>query len=222
MIHPRFRLFHTLALTASLLAVSGRSTQAGLMITEWMYNGSGTGSLGEFIELTNVGASAIDMTGWSFDDNSRTPGSESLAALGAVAAGESVIFTDMAAADFRTNWNLPSSVKILGGNTNNLGRSDEINIYDNSNVLVDRLTYNDQAALGPRTNSTSGNPLSPGDLGKNDATHWILSSVGDRYGSYKSALNEVGNPGIYADVPEPGLLILLLMAGVGGRFLRRK
>ena len=150
------RLFFVLCITALFAATA----QAEMMITEWMYNGKLDGnSLGEFVEFTNTGSSAIDMTGWSFDDNSRTPGSENLSAFGTVAAGESVIFTDAAAADFRTAWGLSGTVKIIGGNQDNLGRSDEINLYDSSATLVDQLTYNDQgtgSVKGPRTQSVSG------------------------------------------------------------------
>ena len=36
---------------------------------------------GEFIELMNIGNTPIDMTGWSFDDSSRTAGSFSIGPL---------------------------------------------------------------------------------------------------------------------------------------------
>lgn len=35
--------------------------------------------------------------------------------------------------------------------TNNLGRADEINLYDGAGQLVGRLTYDDQTIGGPRT-----------------------------------------------------------------------
>jgi predicted extracellular nuclease len=210
--------------TAFIVLLIASAAQADIRITEWMYNGKGTSSLGEFVEFTNIGSSAINMAGWSFDDNSRTPGSQDLSAFGSVAPGESVLLTDATAADFRTNWGLAATVKIIGGNTNNLGRADEINLY-NGSTLVDRLTYDDQTIGGPRTNNVSGNPISFSDLGTNNATHWVLSAAGDRYGSYTSALGEIGNPGVYVDVPEPGTIVLLLsgmvVAGVLSR-LRRK
>lgn len=93
---------------------------------------------------------------------------------------------------------------MIGGNSNNLGRSDEINIFDSSDNLVDRLTYNDQSGLGPRTNSVSGNIL-PANYGTNDAAAVVLSSVGDQFGSRLSSLGEIGNPG---PVPEPTSLCL--------------
>ena len=58
-----------------IITLFAATAQAQMRITEWMYNGKLDGnSLGEFVEFTNVGSSAIDMTGWSFDDDSRTAG----------------------------------------------------------------------------------------------------------------------------------------------------
>jgi hypothetical protein len=120
-------------------------------------------------------------------------------------------------------------VKVIGGNATNLGRADEINLFDASSVLVDRLTYNDQAIptpLGPRTNKISGNPTAFSDLGTNDATHWVLSTNGDRYGSHISTPGDIGNPGVYVDaVPEPATIVVLLtgmlMIGILARFRRK-
>jgi predicted extracellular nuclease len=193
-------------------AIVANASAGQIGITEWMYNGLGAGSSGEFVELTNLGASAIDMTGWSFDDNSRQPGSQSLSAFGIVQPGQSVIFTDITAATFISNWSLVG-VSVIGGNTNNLGRADEINIYDNTNLLVDRLTYDDQTISGcPRTQSISGNPITPAALGANACGQWKLSQVGDVYGSYASSLGEIGNPG--RNVPEPMALLPLLLGTI--------
>jgi len=210
-----------------LLIVS--AAQAQMRITEWMYNGAPTSNIGEFVEFTNIGSSAIDMTGWSFDDNTRTAGSQDLSAFGTVNPGESVLFTDDTAASFSTNWGLASTVKVIGGNQNNLGRSDEINLYDAASTLVDRLTYDDQGTgtvKGPRTNKVSANPTALSDLGTNNASRWVLSAVSDRYGSYTSSLGEIGNPGKYVDVvPEPATIVVLLTGlftiGIIARFQRR-
>src|SRR5262245_37902417 len=108
-----------------------------IRITEWMYNGD------EFIEITNVGDLAQDLTGWSFSDNSELPGQVSLSALGTLEAGASALITERSAELFRASWNLAVNLQILGGNSQNLGRADEINIYDAGTALVDRLLYND-------------------------------------------------------------------------------
>ncbi len=191
-------------LFVAAFAVSMQPASAAVRITEWMYNGAGAGNLGEFVELTNLGPAAVDFTGWSFDDSSRAPGSESLSDFGLVAPGESVIFTDSAAADFRTNWNLSAAFKIVGGNSNNLGRNDEINVYDAANALVDRLTYGDEDFPGSiRTQNKSGNPNSAAAFGANDPLLWSLSASG----SSTSVAGEIGNPGTYP-IPEPAALTL--------------
>ncbi len=193
-----------------------------VQITEWMYSGAG----GEYIEFTNLGDAAVDFNGWSFDDDSRTAGTVSLTAFGLVAPGESVILTESSAADFRSAWSLAASTLVIGDNSTNLARGDEINIYDASNNLIDRLTYADNgAAGGPRTQNISANPISLAALAPDTAaTGWVLSAVGDSYGSWKSASNDIGNPGAFAlAVPEaPSIALMLAGLGLVGAAVRRR
>jgi hypothetical protein len=106
-------------------------------------------------------------------------------------------------------------VKIIGGNTNNLARNDQINIYDNLNALVDRLTFGDQNFPGTiRTQNTSGNPASPAALGADDPAQWQFSVNGDSFGSHYSFNADLGNPGYYPAVPEPSTVALLVVGGV--------
>lgn len=198
------------------------AANAALRITEWQYNGS------EFIEFTNVSASPIDVTGWSFDDDSRTPNTVDLSPFGILQAGESAILAEAAAATFRAEWSLPATVKVIGENATNFGRNDEINVYDALDGLADRLNYGDNAddTLGSiRTQDISGNPKTLAALGANDVFQWVLSSPGDRYGSYASASGFIGNPGTYVDaavVPEPASLLLLLMAASMAMGVRKR
>lgn len=190
-------------------SVGAHWAPAAMVITEWAYQGNG----GEFVEFTNTGSAAVDMTGWSFDDNTQTAGSVSLSNFGSVAPGESVVLADLTAAAFRTEWGLTSAVKVIGENLQNLGRADEINLYDNTGARIDWLTYDDQAGLGPRTNTASANPLSLSAVGAHDATLWALSSVGDLYGSRLSTSGGLGNPGVFALVPEPASVLLAVLSG---------
>src|SRR5262245_14731740 len=111
----------------------GTAQAETVRITEWMYQGGHTGAesseYGEFIEFTNMSDAAIDMTNWSFDDDSRAPGTVNFGSVfGVVQSGQSVILTDMTASAFRSIWNLDSSVKVYGNNGANLGRADEISL----------------------------------------------------------------------------------------------
>jgi predicted extracellular nuclease len=200
---------------ALVLASIAGAANAQIRITEWMYQGAN----GEFIEFTNIGGAPVDMTGWSFDDDSRLPGTQSLSAFGVVLPGESVILTEATAAAFRAAWSLPASVKVIGGLTANLGRNDEINLYDNSNNLIDRLTYGDQNFPGSiRTQNRSGNPINDAALGANNPFDWVLATAGDIYGSYSSSGGDLGNPGFY--IPAPGAAALLCSLAAFG--LRRR
>ena len=92
---------HALASCAlGLGAAAAHAADGGIQIAEWMYNGNG--ATGEYIEFTNLGTTAIDFTGWSFDDDSRTAGVTSLSGFGIVAAGRSAVLTEADAADFRS------------------------------------------------------------------------------------------------------------------------
>lgn len=211
-------LARALAAGATLAACAA---QADVQITEWMYSGAG----GEYIEFTNLGTTAVDFAGWSYDDDSRIPGSFDLSGFGIVAAGESVLITEGDAAAFRADWSLAGSVKVLGGYTNNIGRSDEINLFGAGGVLVDRLAYGDNGVGGPRTQNASGTPDSLAALIPLDSSKgWVLSATGDAYGSWASAKGDIGNPGGFAlAVPEPSSYALLL-AGIGvvGFVVRRR
>lgn len=199
---------------AGLLAVAA-GANAGITITEYMYSGVG----GEFVEFTNLSGAPIDMTGWSFDDDSQTPGVLDLSAFGTVAPGQSVIITEIPASTFRQIWNLSESVLVIGEYTNNLGRGDEINLFDADDMIADRLTYGDNDFPGTiRTQNISGNPF-PGAEGQNDIFNWGLSADGDNYGSYFSKAGDLGNPGIF--IPTPGTLALIGLAGVGAARRRR-
>ncbi|TVO69097.1 lamin tail domain-containing protein [Denitromonas ohlonensis] len=196
---------------------------ADIQITEWMYSGGS----GEFVEFTNMGNSAVDFAGWSYDDESRLAGVFDLSGFGLVGVGESVIITESAETDFRLDWSLAAGVKVLGGYTNNLSRGDEINLFDASGSLIDRLTYGDQVFAGTvRTQNATGNPLSAADLAGTTVTaNWVLASAGDSFGSYAAKSGDVGNPGFYvaAPVPEPETYALMLagLALVGGIARRR-
>jgi len=204
----------SMAQSASAELISGET----IAITEWMYSPSSGPA--EFVVFTNVGTVPVDMTGWSEDDSTRSAGKHPLN-FGVLQPGESAIACEGSdAAGFRLYWNLASSVKVTTYGTNdNLGRSDEINLYDGTGGLVDRLTFNDQGGMGPRTQGTSGNiPLAY--LWQNAPSHAVLSYVGDIYLSHRDGggSGDLGNPGVYTPyvaAPEPSSIVLLAAGFVG-------
>ncbi|MDZ4821698.1 MAG: lamin tail domain-containing protein [Planctomycetota bacterium] len=202
------------------VAFSAVEAKAAMHITEWMYSGSP----GEYIEFTNTGATPVDMTGWSYDDDSQIPGTFSLSGFGIVAPSESVVITETSAATFRTAWGLPLSTKILGGYSSNIGNGDEINLYDGSNALADQLTYGSI----PRTLNRSGVPTTLAALGANDVSLWDfadtvpgggpynLSAVQAPNGWVSNTSGVTGNPGYFQPVPEPTSIALAAIGAMGG------
>lgn len=214
--------FRTPVLALLGLAAVVPAAEAGsVYITEWEYNGTGSA---EFIEFTNLGTTAVDFTGWSFDDDSNTPGVVSLSSIGLLAAGESAILSEKSAEVFRAAWGLGAGVKIVGDNAANLGRNDKINLFDAGGNVVDALTYGDQNFPGSiRTDGKSGLPTAAA-LGANNPALWFFAAVGDAYGSIASSEGNVGNPGTYVSaVPVPAAAWLLLSGlGAMGSFARRR
>lgn len=191
------------------------SASAGIRISEWMYQGAN----GEFFELVNVGVAPIDMTGWSYDDDSRLPGTVDLSSFGVVNPGEAIVVTEADESAFRAAWNLAASVKVYGGLTVNLGRNDEINIYDAGDNLVDRLTYGDQSFPGTiRTLNKSGwnTPVGTMPWG-NVTTDWVFSAVGDAQDSWASSGGDIGSPGTFIPSPGAAALAMIGLAGMGRR-----
>ncbi|MGB0132829.1 CotH kinase family protein [Dokdonella sp.] len=171
---------------------------AGIRITEWMYSGAD----GEFIEFTNMSTLPVDMTGWSMDDNGATAGAFDLSAFGVVQPGESVVVTDAMAETFRSAWGLAGTLKIIGElgvvTGNNLGRNDQIHLFNGSDQLEDQLFYGDQTYAGSvRTQNSTGQPPCSA-VGQNDVEAWQLSVAGDAFGSFTSVGADVGTPGSYA------------------------
>jgi predicted extracellular nuclease len=197
---------HSLVIIGLVFSLA-QAAMGGVVISEFMYSGTN----GEFIEFTNTGPGAVDMTGWSFDDDSQVAGTVSLSSYGVVPAGKSVILADVAAADFITAWSL-TGVSVIGNNPANLGRADQINLFNAGGTLVDQLSFGDQTYAGTvRTQNKSCNIPATDYAFSIAQTSWKLASVGDAFGSWKSAGGDIASPGI---VPEPATLALLALGGL--------
>jgi predicted extracellular nuclease len=180
-------------------------------ITEVMY----TGLFGEFIEVTNTVSATVDLNGWRFDDSSASFAAGTVLFSSATVLGlnETIVITEVSEAVFVQAWFTDAGVTppaglvaIFENNSNNLGRSDEVNIYENGGTLVDKLTFNDQAASGtnpkgPRTEEFSAVPGVSTVLGDNIFKNWVLSAVGTgnawKAGAANPVPGSVGSPGQY-------------------------
>lgn len=125
-----------------------------IRVTEAMSNSgaNGTGT-GDWFELTNVGGTTINITGWKMDDNSFSySASVPIVRFGGwttIEPGESVIClessnpnTDVPA--FKTFWNLGSSVKVATYTGTGVGlsnTSDGVIIFNENQAEVTRVSF---------------------------------------------------------------------------------
>ena len=154
----------------------------------------------DWFEITNNGTTPLDITGWKVDDAkpSFTTGIP-LAGVTSIAAGESVIFIEAAAADvasniakFKSTWfdtNVPAGFQIGTYTGTGIGLStsgDEINLYDASGNVMANVVF------GASTTNLSFNNAA----GLNNTTITALSQVGvnDAFAAAKD-VNQIGSPG---------------------------
>ncbi|HYE62972.1 MAG TPA: CotH kinase family protein [Phycisphaerales bacterium] len=170
---------------------------SGVRFTEFMYSGGS----GEFAEITNLSGAPVSLNGWMFDDDSAPRGALDLSPLGTLAHGESAIITDVSPESFRLAWNLPATVKVIGGlgvtGGGNLARNGELNLMNASGGLVDRLVYGDQTFPGTIRTQFSSGQTCPANLGQIEVAAWTLSALGDDFGSTMSIHGDRGTPGSY-------------------------
>jgi predicted extracellular nuclease len=201
-----------LALTC---AVGAAPANAGVFISEF----SRGGGAGEFVEIVNTGPGPVDTTGWSFDDVSAVAGAFPFgSAIGVLAVGEAAIVSELDAATFRTNWGLASTVKVVGGNDQNLGNGDTMNIFDSAGALVATQSYPGGGAVVD--GETWATPAS--NYGLDNFAGFVESAAGDQFGSFLSNTSPsyYGSPGT-APIPEPLALPMAALIGAAAVTARR-
>ncbi len=181
---------------SSLAALSTAAPRVA--ITEFSYGGliAGTSGDGEYIEVTNVGRTPVDMTGWSYDTAATAPGAISLTAFGILAPGASAIITDVTAAEFRAEWGLAASVPVVNDGAVTLNKGPKtIRLYDASGSEADSVTY----ASGFLSGKGLSAWVDAAHLGARSGTAgWTVSTAGDHEASWTSATGAVGSPGASA------------------------
>ncbi|GAA5131530.1 lamin tail domain-containing protein [Luteolibacter yonseiensis] len=201
----------TIALTVT---DDGDVADTDFLLTELQSNQS-TGSpanSNDYWELTNTGSATRDISGYSWHDSGRSGASAAVYKLPSgttIAPGESVIFTTMPAADFRTWWNIPNTVQVFQSTgAPGLGKGDGISFFD---AQQNELFFFSYAAGGftredgnPSINDHAG--IAAGGTDASQALVWVPGSgkaapryaaaTGSNHGTFKAAVGtDSGSPG---------------------------
>jgi hypothetical protein len=152
------KLLTTLALAGAI--ITGAQAQSSILISEINSNGTG----GDFFEIYNYGATAVELGGWQWVDNaSAKNGGPSFNGARAYAfdaftlnpGAIALVVTDASGgaagnSDFATSWGL-SGVSFLTFNTgdgtgNGLGKNDLVALFNSDGVFQTGLNYSTTAA----------------------------------------------------------------------------
>lgn len=198
-----------------------------LRITEAM-SSSGVGGTADWWEVTNYGGSAVDITGWKFDDSSFTfASSVALNGVTSIAAGESVAFLETTTLDSGTVATLISAFRNFWGGS---GTSAQVGYYAGSGISFSSagdgiVMFNAGGTeTTPRVTfgaATTGSSFyygynASGDPTTSPNTNAIVSTVGTvdsqvTFLSASSAPQNTGSPGtaVVTAVPEPSSMACL-------------
>ncbi len=194
-----------IAILAALVAASSvANAQSQGAVTEVMYKGL----FGEYIEFTNTSGGNLDVTGYSFDDSSNNPDTVVFPSV-TLADDQCVIITEVSSTIFNQAWYtepttdpaITNAPVIIANNTANLGRADTVYIYNASDVVVDRVTYDDESSNGPRSEDDGAVPFSNWNyLSNNMGSDWVLSSDSAVSVKWKAGVSgasgPIGSPGV--------------------------
>ena len=111
-----------------------------VLITEVNSNSTG----GDFFEIYNYGTTAIDLTGWKWDDSAANFSGSTATAIPTTTlnAGATLIVVNTTdAAAFRTAWGLSVSTAVIATGGPGLGSADGVALFDATGQLVSGFNY---------------------------------------------------------------------------------
>lgn len=180
-----------LSLALAAFAAATAAANAQIRVTEYSYKGL----FGEYFEVSNLGASAVNITGYRFNDNSGTFSTGIALPSVTLSNRDTVIVTEVSATVFDLVWFIepgfgtsPSTLKgYVANNTKNLGKVDEIRIFNPIATLIDVVSIT-------TVPDTEDHPA----VLNAARTGWVFADL--IAGSWKAGLpganGPVGNPGI--------------------------
>ena len=206
---------------AGVITAGQAHAASSIFITEVApWSSSNSPVAADWFELTNIGTSATNITGWRFDDNSNSFAS-SVALLGitSIGAGESVIFVEGSTVNpnFRATWfgaNPPASLQVGNYTGSGVGMStggDAVNIFDSSGAPQANIVFG-VSPTGPMATFDNAALL-------NNTTVSALSAVGVN-GAFiaVNSSNEIGSPGTIGAPTTPAVPGPLPLLGAGAAF----
>lgn len=197
-----------------LAALTHTGAQAAIVITEVMSSSAHTAGTnnGDWFELTNTGLSAVNITGWSWDDadNVANPDQGTFGGITSIGAGQSIVFTAETLGEeaaWITDWGLSGvTVVNLGGgifqNFSSTITGDALYIYDNNDALVTSVTFGLATTGSTFEWDTNGNTLGLSIIGQNGAFQAVENGQTANAGSGL----DIGSPGFA--IPEPSTALL--------------
>jgi Lamin Tail Domain len=198
------------AVVAAGPIASPASAAGAIIISEVAPWGSGNASYAvDWFEVTNTGASGVNIAGWKVDDNSNSfAASVALNGVTSIAAGESVIFMESSTPAttiplFTSAWfgsDLPVGLQVgtYSGAGMGLGTGgDAVNLFNSSGALQAKVTFGASPAAAPFATFDNA-------AGLDNATISTLSVVGTNGASLvASTPPAIGSPGTIVNSSTP-------------------
>jgi uncharacterized protein YjiK len=183
-------------------AGGGGTSSARVAVTEVAPWSSGDSPVAaDWFELTNVGTTKVDLTGWKMNDNHALFSSAvPLEGVSSLAPGQSAVFVNgdaMKASEFVADWfpgGAPAGFQI--GFLPEVGLStggDQVNIYDSTGAKVSGVAFGASPASAPFGTFDNSEALGLGN--GTDPTLTRLSTVGTTGAFAANGGNEIGSPG---------------------------